>query len=328
MIRSSTRHLFFSIVAALTQIAAAASYSPAVPIQEAISWEEYRVLLHETVDVANSLVDTSQDDVYQKLSSLATKWEEIDEVLLPDGESVPVNSSYLVVLLLSDPPNPGKVATLLAPALDRLDTGKTGVVDQTQLTGLKDILARPEFQWQQQEANPFQQAIQALFQWLLQSLANFFGSIPQGVGFVRWIMIVLGLSAIMLVMYFFWRGVFGDIVPEAGLENPLTPDEELLSAEEAFSRAGTLSKTGNLRDAVRLLYLSTLLSIEESGRFHFDRSLTNVEYLRRLKGEPDLANALRSIVGIFDRVWYGFEVIDVSTFDQYAQKVAELRAKK
>jgi hypothetical protein len=79
---------------------------------------------------------------------------------------------------------------------------------------------------------------------------------------------------------------------------------------------------------VRYLYLSALLLLDERGLLRYDRSRTNLEYLRTVRDSPDLVRPLRSVIEIFDRVWYGFEAIDPRTYQEYVERVDELRKQR
>ena len=105
-------------------------------------------------------------------------------------------------------------------------------------------------------------------------------------------------------------------------------DDASLTAESALRRAQTLSQGGDYRTAVRYLYLSTLLLLEERGLLRYDRSQTNREYLRSLKGRPELASVLRDVIEVFDRVWYGFQPLDEAAYHHYAAQVQNLQQQK
>ena len=95
-----------------------------------------------------------------------------------------------------------------------------------------------------------------------------------------------------------------------------------------MQRAQTLSGQGDYRNAIRYLYLSSLLVLDERGLLRYDRSRTNREYLRSVSSKPGLATPLRDVIDVFDRVWYGFESVDEQTYQSYLQHVDELREKK
>jgi hypothetical protein len=109
---------------------------------------------------------------------------------------------------------------------------------------------------------------------------------------------------------------------ELGLDDA---GEENLTATRALRRAEALAGGGDYRTAVRYLYLSALLLLEENGLLRYDRSLTNREYLRSVADFPELAAALRRVVEVFERVWYGYELLDEPAYRRYTTWVKELR---
>jgi hypothetical protein len=60
----------------------------------------------------------------------------------------------------------------------------------------------------------------------------------------------------------------------------------------------------------------------------YDRSQTNREYLRSLTHLPKLAAILQEVIEVFDRVWYGYQPLDETSYAQYAAQVAKLRQQK
>lgn len=82
---------------------------------------------------------------------------------------------------------------------------------------------------------------------------------------------------------------------------------------------------GDYRTAVRLLYLSTLLLLEERKLLRYDRTLTNREYLRQVADNPSLVGALRPVVDTFDEVWYGQVEPDAGGYEAYARQVDRVR---
>jgi hypothetical protein len=112
----------------------------------------------------------------------------------------------------------------------------------------------------------------------------------------------------------------------------MSAEEELggepLTAELALQRAQELSTGGDYRTAVRYLYLSSLLLLEERGLLRYDRSLTNREYLRTVAHRPELAAILREVIDVFDRVWYGFQTLNPGEYEAYVLRVETLRQQK
>jgi hypothetical protein len=68
--------------------------------------------------------------------------------------------------------------------------------------------------------------------------------------------------------------------------------------------------------------------LDEQGLLRYDRSRTNREYLRSISSRPELADPLRDVIDVFDRVWYGFESVDEQTYQSYREHVEELQEKK
>src|SRR5438105_3325024 len=107
-------------------------------------------------------------------------------------------------------------------------------------------------------------------------------------------------------------------------------NEPLVRQIRAQAVAGTasaqqLAGMGDYRTAMRQLYLSTLLWLDEHAYLRYDRSLTNREYLRALAKAPALRDALQPVVEAFDRVWYGFAPISAPEFERYRNQVDAIR---
>ena len=124
------------------------------------------------------------------------------------------------------------------------------------------------------------------------------------------------------------RSLWGSVASEAEIDPSEEDGDELLTAESAMKKALELSTGGDYRLAVRYLYLSSLLLLEERGMLRYDRSKTNREYLRSVANNPEVAANLGELVNVFDRVWYGYQPIDQVTFERYTARVASLRRQK
>lgn len=82
---------------------------------------------------------------------------------------------------------------------------------------------------------------------------------------------------------------------------------------------------GNYREAVRQLFLATLMVLEERGRLRFDRTQTNRELLQAIAPNSDVARHLRPIVNTVERVWYGFEPVSSAEYDALVQRIDLLK---
>jgi hypothetical protein len=266
------------------------------------------------------------DEIQRQLEGFAKAWEKVTAVEFPNQRVVAVDSSYLVAELRTDPPDLDRLGSLLDALLRAHAQYPQEVFTLQDIEPLKEILARPEFQWNATRLAPgwFRRILDAFFDFMerlafgVQNTA-YYGRVPLMIG-----------AALLLVLSLFYisRNLSRSLVREAELNAQANEDEALLTSKGAFQRAQTLSGQGDYRSAIRYLYLSSLLVLDERGLLRYDRSRTNREYLRSVSAKPQLAMPLRDVIDVFDRVWYGFEAVDEQTYQSYLQHVDELREKK
>ena len=79
------------------------------------------------------------------------------------------------------------------------------------------------------------------------------------------------------------------------------------------------------RTAIRYLYLSSLLTLDERGLIRYDATLTNREHLRQIDDQPQLLTLLRPIVAAFEDVWYGYAPVDEALYQRYSQDIQKLQ---
>jgi hypothetical protein len=125
------------------------------------------------------------------------------------------------------------------------------------------------------------------------------------------------------VIVYLLRGLRRGMVADARASDD--DPEGNLTAKTALDQAGGLARGGDYRTAVRYLYLSALLWLDERNILRYDRALTNREYLERVRDNPALRARMAPIVETFDRVWYGHLPIDAESFAAYRRQVEELR---
>ncbi len=260
--------------------------------------------------------------------AMARSWSEIKQVELPGGQILPVDTSPIVEQLNAKQPDRQKLKSYLtalqkAPAQwPSMNCGDCGAAR------LKEILARPEFQPEPVQANPIQQFIQRILDTINGWLDKIFGisdgviTIPSGLPTA---VISLALAAIL---FFVFRDVFNNLVSEVELAEEVSGENEILTARLASQKALQLSSSGDYRHAMRYLYLSALLLLDERGLLRYNRTLTNREYLRQVNRQPELQNDLKVVVDDLDRVWYGFEAVDQNDYERYAANVASLEEKE
>lgn len=88
--------------------------------------------------------------------------------------------------------------------------------------------------------------------------------------------------------------------------------------------------SGNLRLALRALYLATLAAFGQSGLITLGRGKSNLDYLRelqrrgkRLKTDP--VPVFRSNLGLFEETWYGNHPVSIQTLEQFERNASALR---
>ena len=103
------------------------------------------------------------------------------------------------------------------------------------------------------------------------------------------------------------------------------PWPERYEQDERQKQAGEIARGGDYRAAMRYLYLSALLWLDERDMLRYDRALTNREYLERLRDNAMLRERLRPMVETFDQVWYGHAPLDAQALAAYRAQVEALR---
>ncbi len=294
----------------------------------AIPFDDYWKLVRDTQQAITQMKGKPAAAIRQELDSLAAQWEQVTAVEYPDHNIVQVDSSYLAVELRTDPPELGRLGSEFEALLHAHEEYPQKVFTLEDVAPLKEILARPEFQWQEAQSVKLPDWLTKLYDWfanLVDRIINYVALLIYGGGGLYKI---AGVLLFLFSLFFIARGLSHNLVREAQTETEENASDELLTSKGAFKRAETLSMQGDYRNAVRDLYLSSLLVLDEQGLMRYDRSRTNREYLRSVATKPELAKPLRDVIDVFDRVWYGFEGVDEQTYQSYVERVDELREKK
>ena len=149
---------------------------------------------------------------------------------------------------------------------------------------------------------------------------------PSGVITNIFIVVISILLAVILAFVF--RDFISSLANDVELASAVSGENQPLTASLANQKAVQLAEVGDYRSAICYMYLSALLLLDERGILHYNRSLTNREYLRLVRDQPDLENNLRVVVDAFDRVWYGKQSIDQDDYIRYVAHVSALEAIK
>jgi hypothetical protein len=291
-----------------------------------LSWDDYWIQLEDTRQEISELEQSAMDPARDRLEAIAQQWEAITTVALPDGTQIAVDHSFLVSLLRSSPPDLARIVRLLAALLAEQDNFIEAQNTSADLQSLKRILAQSEFQWKEQNAGQ-PGALEKLWQRIQQELGELARKLLgfNGANYILGIGALLLLSAMLLYLF---RNLLLSFVAEARVAPLTRAGDEVLTADTALKRAQELSRGGDNRSAVRYLYLSALLLLEERGLLGYDRTKTNREYLLSVRDLPELETSLRYVVEVFDRVWYGYQPLDAQDYQYYERQVGKLRQQR
>ncbi|MGB1253746.1 MAG: DUF4129 domain-containing protein [Candidatus Promineifilaceae bacterium] len=239
-------------------------------------------------------------------------------------ELILIDTTYLVSILEDETITREQQARQLRALLATRDQQSVAIDEATLQSTFDTTLSSAEFQYETVFPEWVIRAVE-----LLRRMGEFviraleFGADSGIAPVVGWGVAGMAVLGLVGFLWYWLRGVQRQFSSESELD-PTYDDADQISADAAFQQAETLAKNSDYRQAVRYLYLSTLLSLDERGLLRYDRSKTNREYLRTVAGS-DVSPTLRSVVEVFDRVWYGFQPIDAASYEQYAATVRRLR---
>ena len=293
-----------------------------------ITFEGYWELVRNTRHALGQMEALPEAEIRQQLSESAAEWGKVTTVEFPDKSAVSINPSYLVNELKRDPTDLKRLEGLMDALLKAHEEYPQEVFAIQDVEPLKEILARPEFQWGETQVIEMPEWIQKIFNVLVDLMDQLLFGVQSGVYYGRVPIIVALVMLFILSLFFISRNLSRSLVREAELAAENGDDDSTLTSKGALQRAQTLSGQGDYRNAVRYLYLSSLLILDEQGLLRYDRSRTNREYLRSVSSKPQLAKPLGDVIDVFDKVWYGFEPVDDETYQSYVKHVDELRENK
>jgi hypothetical protein len=284
-----------------------------VPFDE--YWRQLEVLQHQIADLVGTPAGVSR----AYLLTEAERWDAIGSVLLSDGTEIPVDHSWLVSRLSADPPDLEGLQEALSSLFVLRDRWADPETTSYDASVIDRILERPEFQWEAEERSPLAEWWERVMNRLARLLPG-----SETASFFRNALTAIGAVALFVALAYALRGLLSGLAAEAELDAASGMDDELLTASTALRRAQDLAKGRDYRTAVRYLYLSSLLLLEERDLLRYDRSLTNREYLRSIREFPQLREILHEVIDVFERVWYGYQPLDERSYAHYEARIEEL----
>ena len=144
---------------------------------------------------------------------------------------------------------------------------------------------------------------------------------------LRYILFPLGAVALGIVVIFFIRQIRLNLIGEVHVEGTETALERVDTERAALALAETAEAASDFREALRYLYLSAILHLQERGVLPYDKSLTNREYLHQAQADTELHTALGPAITVFDEVWYGHKPCDAETVADYRDLLQKVYAR-
>lgn len=274
-----------------------------------VSLEGYETMLREALAAAQRNDEIGLRDVAPRLAAIIS-------VSAPDGSALPVDNRWLPELLDGNQPNLRQIRSRLGAQVEALASARPD--DPAALAKLAAILNAPPFE---KQLPPEPRAPAAPSFWDSLDLSGI-GSLLNGCLTVLAILVVAG------VVYYVGMAIKGGFRRDM-VKRPRRLDDEViaenLNSAKAMDRASEVAVEGDFRKAVRYLYISTLLWLDERGAVRYDRTLTNREVLEAVPPGSPIRARLAPVVGTFDQVWYGYHEIDQTAFDTFKQQVTSLR---
>ncbi|MEP7284171.1 MAG: DUF4129 domain-containing protein [Chloroflexota bacterium] len=318
--RRSSAGLVFKLIAILIMLICVqfgVARVHAEPLDERDFWQR---LQQTSSALQQALAQPSQRNAL--LANVRGLWQSVDSVRLGDGTVIAVDLHWLVTGLSDEESESTQQLANHVQALLAYHQRQGGrIIDANDsLETLKRVLQDPRFSYpevtptaiptpepatQQQDQNADESPLAKLLTAQIGQL----------------LLVISGIIAVFALLVYFGRNlrVQRAVLPPAEeIDDPTT-------SEEANDLASGSEASQDYRRAIRFLYLSSLLLLDERGLIHYDRSLTNREHLRQIIDKRELSEALRPVVNTFDRVWYGFAPVDEALYQEFRQNVERLR---
>ena len=299
-------HRYLILLLVLLAFWAAPAAARAQTGPETISLAEFHRLIADHIAFLTDSKNSSQWE--QSIIDLQTRLQEIAGVELENGDIVPVDSAFL------DPEDAGETRARLRLLASQLEMAAQDNTEQRMILLRQGLAELGKNQAPEQKSlpkikphpNPDLSVIDLLL-WIIQ-----------------WGVILLGIGALIYVLGIWLSKLMGAFVDDATLQQQLGDEEMPVTARQAREMARKMAQTGNYRAAVRQLYLSALLKLEETGIAPHDRSKTNLEILAAVAGNKAVHRSLQPVVSTFDQVWYGVREPDDATFRAYQRQIEQL----
>ena len=144
-------------------------------------------------------------------------------------------------------------------------------------------------------------------------------------GNLNYVLFPLGAITFGIVLIFFIRQIQRNLIREIDdkTETEIAVDR-VKNEQTALASVETAAESRNFREALRYLYLSAILHLQERDILPHDKSLTNREYLHQVQADIELQATLAPAITVFDEVWYGHKHCDAETIAHYRELLQKI----
>ncbi|MCG9126547.1 DUF4129 domain-containing protein [Candidatus Poribacteria bacterium] len=144
---------------------------------------------------------------------------------------------------------------------------------------------------------------------------------------IDYVILPVAIIAIGIVVLYFVKQIRINYISDVKNEDTDPQVNYVETEKSALARADTAVEANDFREALRFLYISAVLHLQERGILPYDKSITNREYLRLAHTDTDLQETLAPVITVFDEVWYGYKHCDENTVESFRNTLKEVYAK-
>jgi hypothetical protein len=213
----------------------------------------------------------------------------------------------------------GEISARLARLRQSVKSAQTpeGLASQDQRARLDDILARPDYQPEEERESTIARWIRRTKEFIGRLLRKLFGGTsgraPQtgGVGLVmvlRGLIFLVVAAALIFGAAKLMRRFQARQKPAEVAETREALGEEIpeyATAADLFAMASEMARQGEYRKAIRRAYIALLCDLDQRGKLRLGRSMTNRDYLDAMRSEQRIYPTFSVMTLAFERAWYG-----------------------
>lgn len=174
------------------------------------------------------------------------------------------------------------------------------------------------------EFQPKNEKPQVTYEKYRKELTKLLDTKPYPYLYLDYIVFPFCIIILCVIVIFFLRQIRINLISVAKDDEFETQTDLVETERAALARADTAIDSDDFRGALRYLYLSAILHLQEHNILPYDNSLTNREFLQLAHTDIELQTKLGPIISVFDEVWYGHKPCDAQTVESYRDVLNDL----